>query len=253
MVFLFLQKIYKMNLKKHIPNIITLLNLFSGIIAVFYAVLGQLEIAGLFVILGIGFDFFDGFAARLLNVQGELGKQLDSMADMVTSGVVPGIIMFQLIVRATTNSSLQAVFQSETFEILPFIGLLIPLASAYRLAKFNIDTRQSDSFIGLPTPANTLIIISLPWILAYSNLSFFTLLLQNSYILIGITLLCSYLLNAEIPLFALKFKNFSWKDNGYKFVFLGIALVFLMTLRFIAIPLIILLYVAISIWNNSRR
>jgi len=253
LVFLFLQKIYKMTFKKHIPNIITSLNLLSGIIALFYAVFGQLEFAGLFVVFGIGFDFFDGFAARLLNVQGELGKQLDSMADMVTSGVVPGIIMFQLLLRATSNSSIETIFELGTFEIIPFIGLLIIVASAYRLAKFNIDTRQSDSFIGLPTPANTLLIVSLSWIIAYSDLDFFTSLLKNPYILVGITVVCSYLLNAEIPLFALKFKNYSWKDNGYKFVFLAVSVALLVTMQFIAVPLIILLYVLISVWNNNRK
>lgn len=242
-----------MSIKKHVPNIITLLNLLSGLIAVFYAVFGQLELAGLFVVIGIGFDFFDGFAARMLNVQGELGKQLDSLADMVTSGVVPGIILFQLLLKATSNSSIETVFQLETLELVPFIGLIITLASAYRLAKFNIDTRQSDSFIGLPTPANTIIIISLPWILAYSDLELFTDLLGNAYVLVAITLLCSYLLNAEIPLFALKFKNFSWKDNGYKFVFLAVSVILLITIKFIAVPLTILLYVLISVWNNKRK
>jgi CDP-diacylglycerol--serine O-phosphatidyltransferase len=242
-----------MSIKKHIPNIITLMNLLSGIIAVFYAVFGQLELAGLFVVIGIGFDFFDGFAARVLDVQGELGKELDSMADMVTSGVVPGIILFQLLLRATTNSSIESVFQLETVELIPFIGLIITLASAYRLAKFNIDTRQNTSFIGLPTPANTIIIISLPWIIAYSELEFFTRVLKNPYVLVAITLVCSYLLNAEIPLFALKFKNFSWKDNGYKFVFLGMSVILLITMQFIALPLTILLYVLISVWNNKKE
>jgi len=242
-----------MSIKKHIPNAITLLNLLSGLIAVFYAVFGELELAGLFVVIGIGFDFFDGFAARLLAVQGELGKQLDSLADMVTSGVVPGIILFQLILRATTNSSIESVFQPETVEFLPFFGLSVTLASAYRLAKFNIDTRQTISFIGLPTPANTLLIISLPWILAYSNTAVFIDFLNDVNVIIGIAVLSSYLLNAEIPLFALKFNNYSWKENNYKFVFLGISVALILSLQFVAIPLVILLYVLISVWNNSRK
>lgn len=242
-----------MSIKNYIPNAITLLNLLSGIIAVFYAVIGHLELSGLFVVIGISFDFFDGLAARLLNVQGELGKELDSMADMVTSGVVPGIILFQLILRATTNSSIDTIFQFENFEFLPFLGLLVTLASAYRLAKFNIDTRQTSSFIGLPTPANTLVIISLPWILTYSDAAFFIELLQNVYVLIGITLGCSYLLNAEIALFALKFNSFSWKENNYKFIFLGISVILIISLQVVAIPLVILLYVLISLWNNYRK
>lgn len=242
-----------MSIQKHIPNAITLLNLFSGIIAVFYAVFGQLELAGLFAIIGIGFDFFDGLAARLLNVQGELGKQLDSLADMVTSGVVPGVVLFQLILRATSNTSIQAVFQTDTLEVLPFFGLLVTLASAYRLAKFNIDTRQSSSFVGLPTPANTLFIVSLPWIISYSDVTLFIELLHNPYVLIGLAFVCSYLLNAEIPLFALKFKSFTWKENNYKFVFLGMSIALILSLQFVAIPLVILLYVLISIWNNTRK
>ena len=242
-----------MSITKHIPNTITLLNLLSGIIAIFYAVFGELEIAGLFVVIGIGFDFFDGFAARILNVQGELGKQLDSLADMITSGVVPGIILFQLILRTSTNSAIENVFKLGSIEFLPFIGLLIPLASAYRLAKFNIDPDQSDSFVGLPTPANTLLIISLPWIYTYSDWMIVKQFLENTYVLIVTTLLCAYLLNAEIPLFALKFKNFSWKDNNFKFLFLGVSFVLILVLQVIAIPLIILLYVLISVWKNNRN
>jgi CDP-diacylglycerol--serine O-phosphatidyltransferase len=240
-------------IKKHIPNSITLLNLLAGIVAVFYAVFGNLPMAALFVVIGIGFDFFDGFAARILNVQGELGKQLDSMADMVTSGVVPGIIMFQLILRSTSNQSIETLFTIEGFQLLPFLGLSVVLGSAYRLANFNIDSRQSTSFIGLPTPANTLFIVSLPLILAYSNSEFFVSALQNEYVLVALSFLSCYLLNAEIPLFALKFKNFSWKDNGFKYVFLILSLVLLILLKFVAFPIVILLYVAFSIWNNFRK
>lgn len=241
-----------MAIKKHIPNSITLLNLLSGVLAVFFAIFGDLTTAGYLVVLGIVFDFFDGFAARILQVQGELGKQLDSLADMVTSGVVPGIVMFQLIATAVGVTDITTLFSVDGFQILPFLGLAIPLASAYRLAKFNIDTRQTSSFIGLPTPASTLVIVSLPWIIAYSSQDIFVQLLRNSYVLLGITALCSYLMNAEIPLFSLKFKNYTWKDNNYKFVFLIIALLLLVAVRYLAIPLVILLYVLISIWNNMR-
>jgi len=242
-----------MDIKKHIPNLITLLNLFSGTLAVFYAVFGELELAAWFVILGIVFDFFDGFAARILNVQGELGKQLDSMADMITSGIVPGIVLFQLLLRASTNTPIENLFKIETFEFLPFVGLLVVMASAYRLANFNIDTRQTSSFIGLPTPANTLLIISLPLILSYSDSVFFVELLKNEFILVVLTFLSAYLLNAPIPLFALKFKSFTWKENNYKYIFLAIALILLVGLQFVAIPLVILLYVLFSVWNNLRK
>lgn len=253
MLFLFLQKRIIMSIKKHIPNFITLLNLFAGCIAVFYAVLGHLEMSALFVILGIVFDFFDGFVARLLNVQGELGKQLDSMADMVTSGLVPGMILFQLLLRASTNTPLIEVFHPKTIEFLPFIGLVVTLASAYRLANFNIDSRQTSSFIGLPTPANTLLIISLPLIITYSDINFIVSLLHNPFILIVICGLSSYLLNAEIPLFALKFKNFTWKDNSYKYVFVAFSVIVLFGLKFAAIPVIIFSYILFSIWQASKN
>lgn len=242
-----------MNLKKHLPNMITLGNLFSGIIAVFYAVFGDFTMVALFVSIGIGLDFFDGFTARLLKVQGGLGKQLDSLADMVTSGVVPGIVMFQLLLQANSNSDLPKVFTQENFEPLPFVGLLIALASAYRLAKFNIDTRQSESFIGLPVPANTLWIVSLPLILEHSEVEFLKDLLQNNYVLLGLTFLSAYLLNAEIRLFALKFQTFSWKENASKYVFLTVSLLLLSTLKFIAVPLVVFLYVIVSLLKNKAK
>jgi CDP-diacylglycerol--serine O-phosphatidyltransferase len=241
-----------MALKKHLPNLITLLNLLSGCIAVLYAVFGYLEAAALFVAIGIGFDFFDGFAARLLKVEGALGKQLDSLADMVTSGLVPGIVMMQMLLKASTENTLESLLVAATFQWLPFCGLLVTLASAYRLANFNIDTRQTSSFVGLPTPANTLLIVSLPLICKHSEFTFVVALLQNKYLLLVLTFVSVYLLNAEIPLFALKFKNFSWKDNAFKFLFLGLSLLLLLLLQFVAVPLIVLLYVTISVWQHFR-
>ena len=134
-----------MNIKKHIPNLITLLNLFSGCIAFVYASQENFEMAFFFVCLGIFFDFFDGFFARLFNVSSPLGLQLDSLADMVTSGVVPGFVMFKMLTNSV-NSDPSLIY-------LPYFGFIITLGSCYRLANFNIDTRQTDSFIGLPTPA----------------------------------------------------------------------------------------------------
>lgn len=233
-------------MKKQIPNIITLLNLFCGTIAVVLAVQGRLDWAFFFVVLGIFFDFFDGFFARLLNVKSDLGLQLDSLADMVTSGVVPGIAMFQLLSKSgfvTQNSGLFA-------EIFPYLGFFITLASAYRLAKFNIDTRQTTGFIGLPTPANALFILSLPVILQYYPVDFLQNFLQNVWILTGITLLSCYMLNAEIPLFALKFKDYSFQNNKIKYIFLIVSVLGLMFFQLIAVPAIIVLYVLISIFQN---
>jgi len=244
-------------MKKHIPNIVTLLNLLSGTIAVILAVEGKLVYAGFFVLLGIVFDFFDGLLARILNVQGELGKQLDSLADMVTSGVVPGIVMYQLLKDASGAWNEDGIQLSSLFlegiTFIPMIGLLLTLASAYRLANFNIDERQTSSFIGIPTPANTIFILSLPLILKYSEISFAIHLIENQWFLIVITLIGSYMMNANIPLFSLKFKDYSIKNNVIKYVFLILTVVMLVALKFIAIPLVIILYVVLSIVENRKK
>ena len=239
-------------MKKHIPNLLTLGNLLCGTIATILAVQGDFVTAGLLVVLGIFFDFFDGFAARLLNVSGELGKQLDSLADMVTSGVVPGIIMFNLLIdKKYVSESFSDEFMLSNY--LPFFGLTLTLGACYRLAKFNIDTRQSDSFIGLPTPAMSLFVISLPLILEYSDIEFVHNLINNKYFLITITVVLTYLMNAEIPLFSLKFKEYSIKNNLVKYLFLLISVLMIVILQYLSIPLIITLYVILSIISNTRK
>ncbi len=252
------------SIKKHIPNIITLLNLLAGIIAVMLAASDRLIEAALFVLIGIFFDFFDGLVARLLKVQSELGKQLDSLADIVTSGVVPGIVMFQLFMKSLHKDWMDGlsceignwvVFEETAsmtlvgakIHFLPFVGLLLTLAAAYRLANFNIDERQSTSFIGLPTPAMALFVLSLPLILVYNDIDFINNLILNKYVLLTITLLLSILMNAEIPLFSLKFKNFSFKNNWIQILFLLLSIIGIIIFNFIAIPLIILLYVSLSV------
>ncbi|QKX05743.1 phosphatidylserine synthase [Aquimarina sp. TRL1] len=242
-------------LKKQVPNGITLLNLLSGSIAVIFAVQGHLEYAAFFAMLGIFFDFFDGLAARLLNAQSALGLQLDSLADMVTSGVVPGIVMYQLLTKVfgkpfyvtppTWNTN--QVFASIDASYFSLLGLLVVLASAYRLAKFNIDTRQTTSFIGLPTPANTLLIISLPLILKFQHEGWVVAIILNKWFLIALTLVSCYLLNAEIPLFALKFKTWNIQDNKIRYAFLVLTIGFIVWLKFLSIPCIILLYVIMSL------
>ena len=240
-----------MKIKKHIPNLITLGNLFCGTIATIYAVQADFVFAGLFVILGILFDFFDGFAARLFHVSGELGKQLDSLADMVTSGVVPGIIMLKLIEVNTINAS-NSFFDNSILGI-SLVGLVLTLGACYRLAKFNIDTRQSDIFIGLPTPAMSLFVISLPLIQQYSNIEFALNLITNNYFLIAITILLTYLMNAQLPLFSLKFKDYSVKNNLIKYVFLIASLLMIIFLQYISIPLIIIVYVVLSVISNFSK
>ncbi|WP_149275286.1 CDP-alcohol phosphatidyltransferase family protein [Pareuzebyella sediminis] len=241
-------------MKRHIPNLITLLNVFCGCVAVVFAVLNQLEWAALFVFLGIFFDFFDGLAARLLGVQSELGLQLDSLADVITSGLVPGIVMFQLLGMSVTggwNADSFVHHSSPGVTLLsrplPLLGFLITLASAYRLAKFNLDENQVSSFVGLPTPANALLILSLPLVLLFQNNDVLNQIILNPWFLIGVTFLSAYLLNSKIELFALKFKNWSFKDNALRYIFIVISFVLLITLKFLAIPFIILFYIASSL------
>lgn len=230
-----------MNIKAQIPNTITLGNLFCGCIAVVFTFQQNFEMAFLFVCFGIFLDFFDGFFARLFKVSSPLGLQLDSLADMVTSGVVPGLIMYQLMSSGSGWSS----------PFVPFLGFIITLGSCYRLANFNIDTRQTDSFIGLPTPANALFILSLPLVKATTE-SFFVLeILTDHGILLAISLLSAYLLNAEIPLFALKVKKFNFADNKIQIVFLLLSLLLLGFLKYLGIPLVILTYVLLSVINNK--
>ena len=230
-------------MKKYVPNLITLSNLLCGTVAIVFAVRGTIDWAALFVAIGIFLDFFDGFFARLLHVKSEMGLQLDSLADMVTSGVVPGIVMFQLL----NNSTYVLQTEGTSAMLLPYVGFLITLASAYRLANFNIDTRQTSGFIGLPTPANTMFILSLPLILQYQPTELFNSLLHNMWVLLGITFLSAYLLNAEIALFALKFSDYSFKNNALKYIFLALCVILLLSLKIIAIPLIILLYIILSL------
>lgn len=248
-------------MKQHLPNAITLLNLFSGCVATVFAVQNQLEMAALFVFLGIIFDFFDGLAARMLKVQSDLGLQLDSLADMVTSGLVPGIVMFQLLAMSVSGGwDLVVPGQPQngmpwmviSGNVLPFFGFLITLASGYRLAKFNLDEGQVTSFTGLPTPANALLILSLPLILLYQGNDILNEIILNQWFLIGLTLLSCYLLNSRIALFALKFKTWDFKDNAVRYIFLIVSVVLLLTLQFLAVPVIIAFYILSSLLSNKN-
>lgn len=240
---------------KQVPNIITSLNLLCGCVAILFAVSGDLITASLFVFFGIFFDFFDGLAARLLKAHSEIGLQLDSLADMVTSGVAPAIVMVQLLHESYFGGPivLSELFSPEGWNVglshyFPFVGLLIAVASAYRLAKFNVDTRQTSSFIGLPTPANTILILSLPLILHFQYAEWLADIILNKWFLIGVTLLSCVLLNAEVPLFALKFKTWDFKSNALRYVFLLLSVVLIVFLHFLAIPLIILSYILLSLF-----
>jgi len=252
-----------MSLKKHIPNLITALNMLCGTIAAIFAVQGNLIMAALFVGLGIFFDFFDGLAARALDVKSEVGLQLDSLADMITSGLVPGIVMYQLFLRALpgTNDPSADSWSADAASTwlewnIPFVallGLLVVAASGYRLAKFNVDERQTDSFIGLPTPANAMLILSLPLILVYQPHPIAVSLILNEWFLIGLTVFSCIMLNAEIPLFALKFSDWSFNKNKLRYSFIAFCLIMIFIFQFIAIPLIIASYILLSIISNKSE
>lgn len=186
--------------------------------------------------LAMVFDFFDGFAARMLKVSSPIGKELDSLADMVTFGVLPAVIMFKLLQVYTASP------------YIPYIAFIIAIFSALRLAKFNIDERQQSVFIGVPTPANALFISSFAFITQseYSSIIGLTFLLT-------ISILFSFLLVAPVELFALKFKSFGWKGNQIRFTFLVVSVLFIIVFKVLAIPLIILTYIALSILHNVIR
>lgn len=234
-----------MNIKKHVPNTITLLNLFCGCIALIFAMHRSFEMAFVFVSLGIFLDFFDGFFARLFKVSSPLGLQLDSLADMVTSGVVPGLVMYQLMLSNATPVA------SSYLQWFPYLGFIITLGSCYRLANFNIDTRQTDSFIGLPTPANALFILSLPLVLKNTDSLFLIEILTDQGILLLIAIASAYMLNAEIPLFSLKIKSFNFAKNKLQIVFLLLSVLLLICFQYLGIPLVILMYVLLSVINNK--
>ncbi len=233
-------------MKKHIPNIITLGNLFCGLMAIQMSFSWDYPTALFFVLGGLFLDFFDGFAARLLKVSGELGKQLDSLADMVTFGVAPSFIMYRFLTEINTLDGIG--------EYLPYSAFLIAILSAVRLGKFNISTNQTDEFIGLPTPANALFFSAIPII--YSN-GFFNGA-YFLYVVLVLILVMSLLLNSSVRLIALKFKTFRWKENEYRYMLLGSILLtilgaLLINSIFMAIPIIILLYIVISIIKNTFK
>ena len=213
---------------KNLPNTITSLNLFSGCLAVSFGFQGDLRLAFIFILCSAVLDFFDGFAARLFHAYSVIGKELDSLADVISFGMAPGAVAFSLL-RA-----------SELPEWLAFAGFIIPVFSALRLAKFNIDERQTTSFIGMPTPANAIFWIGLGY-------SYNESLVQQPYFVLGFIALMSLLLVSELPMFSLKFKNLKWKDNSWQFVFLAVCCCLLIFLKLDAFAPIIGCYIIISI------
>ncbi len=196
------------------------------------------------------FDFFDGASARLLKVSSEMGKELDSLSDVVSFGVLPAMILYKMFQLAIAE---QDLFPQET----AYFVFIIACASSYRLAKFNLDDRQTTSFIGLPTPANAILIGSFPLILN-ADIGNINQILLSPYFLISITIMLSFLLICELPLFSLKFNNFKWNDNKVRYLFVLISVGMFGGLKYVAdqylaVPLIILLYVLMSLINNFTK
>ena len=228
---------------RHIPNMVTCCNLFSGCIAAVMAFQSNYEAAILFIILGAVFDFFDGMLARLLNVSGPLGKELDSLADDITFGFAPSAIVFSLFKEVQYPE-----FMSGITEYFPYTAFIIAAFSALRLGKFNIDPRQSSSFIGLPTPANALFWGSL----VVGAHSFLVSESFNAIYLFILVILMSYLLVAELPMFSLKFKNLSWRDNKVSYIFLLICIPLLAVFHISGFAAIILWYILWSLLTRKK-
>jgi CDP-diacylglycerol--serine O-phosphatidyltransferase len=244
-----------MNWKRYIPNTLTTLNLASGLISVLQVMEGELVTAAWFIFLAAVFDFLDGVAARVLDARSELGKQLDSLADLVSFGVAPGLILFRLLSIGCEGSCNVL----ERLHITPYFALLIPVCSAFRLAKFNIDLTQELHFSGLPTPANALFFASIPLVLFIQTNSFslipvdfFFSFFSNTRVLAILSVLFSYLLISDFRMFSMKFRHFRWKGNEMRLLFLILALAYLILFSVGAVPLIILTYIVLSLFFQKK-
>jgi CDP-diacylglycerol---serine O-phosphatidyltransferase len=243
-----------MKIKQYIPNALTTMNLLSGLVSLTLTFEGNYPYAALFIFIAAVFDFLDGNAARILKAYSELGKQLDSLADMVSFGVAPGIMMFQLL-TAHCNGSCNAL---ERMHITPYLAMLIPVCSALRLAKFNIDLRQEVNFIGMPTPAIAIFFASVPLVIfvqpnlfSLIHLDFLVSFFANTRILTILVVFFSYLLISDFRIFSMKFKNLGWKGNELRYILLICSIILLILFFLSAIPMIIILYVLISIFFQN--
>ncbi|MCF2488492.1 CDP-diacylglycerol--serine O-phosphatidyltransferase [Dyadobacter sp. CY347] len=230
-------------IRRNIPNALTCANLLCGCIGVVEAFHNNLVISCILIGVALVFDFFDGFVARLLKVSSAIGKDLDSLADMVTFGLLPAIIVYQLLMQSIPD--LFGIWKA-------YPAFIIAIFSAIRLAKFNHDPRQSDSFIGLPTPANAMLIASLPIILL-TEAPFWKDIIVDTTNLLVLSVVMSFLLVMEMPLIALKFKHFGWKGNEFRFLLIGFTVVLILTLKILAVPAIIILYILLSVVDNVTK
>ncbi len=238
-------------MKKHIPNAITCCNLLSGCISIVLMFNGYAVAAGAMIFIAAVFDFFDGFAARLLKAYSPLGAQLDSLSDVVSFGVAPSFIIYHYLSQQPTADSLS--LELAGFNIIPFAAFFLAIFAALRLAKFNIDERQTTSFIGLPTPAMGLFVASLPFTLNNEHLAFMGNVVTNIYFLLAVIILFSFLMVSEIPFFSLKIKNLKFKENIHIYVLAIFAVTAFAFLGFAAIPFVILFYIVEAFFVNAGK
>ena len=227
---------------KFLPNAITLLNLFLGCIIILLLIENNIEVKYIFIIslICMVLDFLDGYIARKLNAKSEIGLQLDSLADMISFGLVPGIILYNLFLNAPSSS-----VGSISSSFIPFTGFLITLSSAYRLAKFNTLKSNSKYFKGLPTPANTLLIYSFS-IISLDNGVISSIILDYN-VLIFITIISGFLLVSNLKLLSFKFSSFKFKGNRRRYMLIFISIPLILILGIYAVPLITSIYIIISI------
>jgi len=240
------------SLLRHLPNFLTILNLCAGCIAIVYAFEGHMYTASLLIFIAAVFDFLDGFTAKLFKLVSEVGKELDSLADIVSFGVAPSIILFHLLKITISGQSLIFSFESFSFleTIILFSAFLIAVFSAIRLAIFNVSNSSSEFFTGLPTPACGLLIASIPLLLLDTQVSNIEKLILNLYFLLPLIVLLSFLLVSKFPMFSIKFKNFSFRDNKIRYIFIVISIVLFIILKIPAIPIIFIFYILLSAFNN---
>lgn len=232
-----------------VPNAITAMNLVCGSLSVFFAVDGQLGWAGVFIFAAAVFDFLDGFSARLLKAYSSIGKELDSLADLISFGLAPAAIIFTMLEFTLfgKNQPIQDIEANWSQWILLYSSLIIPVAGAFRLAKFNTDDRQSEQFLGMPIPANAIYFASLALILELGTNQNIVPIILNKYVLLASIFASSFLMVSELPMFSLKFKNLNLKENALRFFFLGVTILMLIFLQIYALPLIIIWYVILSV------
>lgn len=237
------------NLFFWVPNTITAMNLVCGSLSVFFAVDGQLGWASVFIFAAAVFDFLDGFSARLLKAYSSIGKELDSLADTVSFGLAPAAIVFTMLELTLfgENQPIHEIEANWSQWIVLFTSLVIPVAGAFRLAKFNTDDRQSEQFLGMPIPANAIFFASLGLILELGTNQSILPFILNKYVLISSVFICSFLMVSELPMFNLKFKSLKLKENALRFLFLGVTVLMLVFLQVYALPLIIIWYVLLSV------